>query len=157
MKWLSSLFGIRREPPVLTVLDPDFGKISFDGEDTGIWQTHDDIEDAVHRARYGFASIPGDRSGPSPGARAFLLEKKKELSELWRSCAPALAAECERWSASGLKGPVEEQFVLTSISIDEDYESSGAYQVGFESTGKFWVHVEVTVKDGKVASHTCDT
>jgi hypothetical protein len=157
MKWLSSLFGIKSSPSVPTLIDPDFGKISFDGEQTGIWQMHDDIEDVEHHARYGFSAIPGDRSGPYPKSRAFLLQKKKELAELWRICTPALEQECERWRAKGLKKPVEEQFVLSSISIDEDYESSGEYEVGFESEGKFWVYVAVTVKGGKIVSHTCDT
>ncbi len=76
---------------------------------------------------------------------------------MWRICTPALEEECERWSAKGLRKPVEKQFVLTSISIDEDYESSGAYEVGFESEGKFWIYVAVIVKDGKIESHTCDT
>ena len=157
MKWLTSLLGIKPRLPVRTLIDPDFGKISFDGEETGIWQTHDDIDDVEHHARYGFSSIPGDRSGPYPKSRAFLLQKKKELAELWRICTPALEEECERWSAKGLRKPVEKQFVLSSLSIDEDYESSGAFEVGFESEGKFWVYVAVTIKEGKIESHTCDT
>ena len=157
MKWLTSLLGITPSASVPTLIDPDFGKISFDGEQTGIWQTHDDIEDVAHHAEYGFSAIPGDRSGPYPKSRAFLLQKKKELAELWRICTPALEHECVRWSMKGLRKPVEQQFVLSSISIDEDYESSGAYEVGFESKGDFWVYVAVTVKDGKVQSHVCDT
>lgn len=157
MKWLTSLLGIKPSAPVPTLIDPDFGKISFEGEETGIWQTHDCIENVEHHARYGFASIPGDRSGPYAKSRAFLLQKTNELDELWRICAPALHQECERWSAKGLRKPVEEQFILTDVSIDEDYESSAAYEVGFESKGNFWVYVAVTVKDGKIESHTCDT
>lgn len=157
MKWLSSLLGIKPRPAVPTLIDPDFGKISFDGEQTGIWQTHDDVEDTEHHARYGFSAIPGDLSGPYPKSRAFLLQKKKELAELWRICTPALEQECERWTAKGFRKPVEVQFVLSSISIDEDFESSGAYEVGFESKGDFWLYFAVTVKNGKIESYTCDT
>jgi hypothetical protein len=158
MKWLSSLLGIKPRPPVPTLIDPDFGKISFDGEQTGIWQTHENaIEDIEHHTRFGHSSIPGDRSGPFAKSRAFLLGKKKQLADFWRICTPVLEAECERWSAKGLRKPVESQFVLTDISIDEDYESSGTYGVAFESKGKFWVCISVTIKDGRVVSHVCDT
>ena len=158
MKWLSSLFGIKPSSPVPTLIDPDFGKISYDGEDTGIWQTHENAnEDIEHHARYGFSAIPGDRSGPFAKSRTFLLGKKKELAEFWRICTPVLEEECERWRVKGLRKPVEKQFVLTDISIDEDYESSGMYGVAFESKGDFWICVSVTIKDGKVTSNVCDT
>lgn len=157
MKWLSSLFGSKQAPVVPTLIDPDFGKISFDGEATGIWQTHDDIEDLKHHARYGFSSIPGDRSGPFSKSRAFLLQKKMELPELWSICTPTLEEVCERWKAKGLRKPVVEQFFLSSISIDEDFESSGVLEVGFEAKGDFWVYALMTIKDGRVVSHVCDT
>lgn len=157
MKWLSSLFGIKPRSPVPTLVDVDFGKISFDGEQTGIWQSDDYVEDVENHARYSFPSIPGDCNGPYPRSRAFLLQKTRELPELWRICTPALEKACEQWSAMGLRKPVVEQFVLSSISIDEDYESSGEYEVGFDSKGKFWVWAFIVVKNGEVVSLTCDT
>src|SRR6266404_5882260 len=130
MKWLSSLLRLKRLDPPPTLIDPDFGKISFDGQARGIWQTHDDIEDLNNHAKYGFSSIPGDRGGPFPQSRTFLLQKTTELPELWRICTPALEEACERWKAKGLKKPVVGQFILSSISIDEDFESSGVWDVG---------------------------
>ena len=162
---LMMLGGCKRRPghpvdtsePVSPMIDPDFGKISFCGEVTGIWQTHHDIEDPEHHAKYGFGSIPGDRNGPSPSARAFLLQKKRELVELWRICTPALVEVCERWSAKGLAPPVTEQFLLAAIDIDEDFESSGCYEVGFDSAGRFGLYVAVRVRNDKVEGWTCDT
>ena len=147
----------RQTDPIPSLADPDFGKISFVGDEIGFWQTHDTIEDQENRARYGFSSIPGDHEGPFPKSRAFLLQKKKELPELWRICRSTLEEVCERWSFKGLRKPVMDQFVLTSIGIDEDFESSGVLEVGFESKGDFWVYALMTIQDGKVVSHVCDT
>ena len=139
------------------MVDPDFGSITYDGEDSGIWQTDAKIPVPELRAQYGFSAIPGDVDGPYPWARAFLLQKRQALSRLWELCTPALEQICDRWSAKGLRRPVLQQFVLTSISMSEDFQSSGQWDVGFESEGDFWLYAEVHLVGDRVEGHTCDT
>lgn len=45
-------------------VDPDFGPMTFDGLDSGIWQTDGEIDVPEHGARYCFSAIPGDPTGP---------------------------------------------------------------------------------------------
>ena len=139
------------------MMDPDFGPITYDGEASGIWQSDERTQAEEQHARYGFSAIPGDINGPYPWARSVLLKKRQELSLLWELCTPTLEQVCERWAAKGLRRPVLQQFVLTSISVSEDFQSSGEWDVGFESEGDFWVYVEVRLVGDKVEGHTCDT
>ena len=157
MSWLRSIFGSKGSGSAPKMVDPDFGPITYDGEASGIWQSDNGTQDEELRARYGFSAIPGDGNGPYPWARAFLLQKRQELPRLWELCTPTLEQVCDRWSAKGLRRPVLQQFVLTSISMREDFQSSGGWEVGFESEGDFWVYVEVRLVGNRVEGHTCDT
>lgn len=157
MSWFRSIFGAKGTGPAPKLVDPDFDAITYDGEASGIWQSDQDTQVEEQRARYGFSAIPGDLDGPYPWAREFLLKKKEDLSKLWELCTPALEQACDRWAAKGLRRPVLQQFVLTSISVSQDFPSSGEWDVGFESEGDFWVYVEVRLVGDKVEGHTCDT
>ena len=157
MKWFRSLFAGKAADPVLKIVDSDFGAITYDGEATGIWQTDGDVVDAAHHARYGFSAIPGDQRGPFGWSRVFLVQKKRELPRLWELCSTSLLEVCERWKAKGLRPPVQKQFVLTSISVAEDFQTSGAWDVGFQSEGDFWTFVEVRFVGDEVQGHTSDT
>ena len=157
MSWLRSIFGGKGAGPAPKIIDPDFGPITYDGEASGIWQSDERTQAEEHHARYGFSAIPGDTSGPYPWARSLLLKKRQELSRLWELCTPSLEQVCDRWATKGLRRPVLQQFVLTSISVSEDFQSSGKWDVGFESEGNFWVYVDVRLVGDKVEGHTCDT
>ena len=157
MSWLRSLFGWKEHAPVPDRVDPDFGPMTFDGVDSGIWQTDRDIDAPEHGARYGFSAIPGDATGPYPWARSFLMEKRQELPRLWELCTPALEEVCDRWGGKGLRRPVRQQFVLTSISVSDDFQTSGAWDVGFEAKGKFWVYACVRLVGDRIEGCTCDT
>ena len=155
MKWLKSIFAGR--PSVPSLQDSDFGRISYDGGDTGIWQTHDDIEIPENHAKLGFSSIPGTRDGPYPEARQFLLAKRKDLDSIWTKCEPTLLEVCTRWAFKGLRPPVRQQFQLTSLSMDEPIETPIKWSVGFESTGDFWTYVDITMEADAITGHSCDT
>ena len=157
MSWLHSIFGSKGDHPAPKMVDPDFGPITYDGEASGFWQSDQDACVEQHRANYGFSAIPGDANGPYPWSRAILLQRRQELPRLWELCTPALEQVCDRWSAKGLRRPVLQQFVLTSISMSDDFQSSGQWYVGFESEGDFWVYVEVRLVGDRVEGHTCDT
>ncbi|HYC70730.1 MAG TPA: hypothetical protein VEB66_05955 [Opitutaceae bacterium] len=157
MKWLRSLFGRQAPEPLVKWNDPDFGPITFDGDDTAIWQSDDGARFEGPNARYGFSAIPGDQDGPFPWARTFLVRKKQEIPALWALCTPSLEAACERWKAKGLRPPVENQFTLNSLSLEGDFASSGKREVGFEARGDFWMYVAVRVVGDRVEGFTCHT
>ena len=159
LKWLAKL--VRPHSPALTMTDPDFGKISFlpnsRSAATGIWQMHSDWAHPREFARVGCSSIPGTTVGPYPEARAFLLRKRRELPALWALCSPVLDQVRARWPKLPKGVPLKACFVLTSLGLDEPIAEPPSWSVGFESSGDFWVYVEVEILGDRVIGHVCDT
>ncbi|MGE0754911.1 MAG: hypothetical protein AB7L92_07090, partial [Alphaproteobacteria bacterium] len=135
-----SFFKNLRSPKVMPQDDPDFGKISYYGEETGIWQTHSIIEDPGNHAKYSFTAIPGDHKGPFAESRSFLLRKNANLPALWSLCTPTLEEVCDQFKDSGLKKPVTETFLLADIALEDPFENSGQWSVGFETKTDFWLY-----------------
>ena len=61
------------------------------------------------------------------------MEKRQDLPRLWELCTPSLEEVCDRWGGKGLRRPVRQQFLLKSISVSDDFQTSGAWDVGFEA------------------------
>lgn len=47
--------------------------------------------------------------------------------------------------------------MLTSISVSEDFQTSGEWDVGFEARGNFWVYACVRLVGDRIEGCTCDT
>jgi hypothetical protein len=156
--WLLGRGRSKRKPGVL--IDPDFGRISFDadgrGAPRGIWQMHDDWPSARPSEKLSCNSIPGTVDGPDPEARGFLLAKKGATADLWIRCAPTLEEVRERWPRLEKSGPLESTFCLSSVGLDEPITDPPRWSVGFESYG-FWVYVEISFVGEKVVGYVCDT
>ncbi len=157
--WIRRLFD--SPDPMPRLVDPDFGEMSFfpssRGSDVGIWQMHGTWLDTAGFAKVGCSGIPGTSDGPFPEARAFLLQKRRELPAIWGLCSVSLEQARARWPSFPRDSLLHECFLLTSLSMDQPMTTPPSWNVGFESTGKFWVYVDVRVLGAAVVGYSCDT
>jgi hypothetical protein len=158
LEWMKRLFS-RGYPP--TIIDPDFGKISFESESDdhsrGYWQMHDDWDLGEGAHEVGCNSIPGNGTGPSEAARRFLLAKKASIEEIWRLCTPTLEEERRRWKGIPTEGALRAVYRLSSIGLDEPITATPTWSAGFETTGDFWCYMECQIEGNRVLGHHTDT
>jgi hypothetical protein len=157
--WIRRAFGT--EESVLSVLDADFGAISFDENPeragVGIWQMHEKWELPDARARLRCNSIPGTKDGPYEQSRGFLLEKKAAVESLWDLCGGVLSDVRKEWYPEKADRPLKELFILSSLGLEEPILDPPKWSVGFEGTASPWLYVEVSFEGATVLGHSCDT
>ncbi|MFH2045297.1 MAG: hypothetical protein ABIK92_09135 [Pseudomonadota bacterium] len=141
------------------IIDPKFGEITYDGEETGIWQTDHDIDIPEHKARLGFSSIPGTPEGPYPEAKKFLLSKKHDLEKIWNSCEETLRVVCKERKYLDPELPVRDQFELTGLSLDHEHWKNDPkhWEVCFEPTTKASLWVFIGFVGDEIEYQTCDS
>lgn len=146
-------------PIISKMTDPDFGKITYDGEDTGIWQSDDDIQMPEHKASLGFSSIPGTQEGPYPEAKKFLLSKKNDLDNIWNLCEETLRGVCKERKHLDPELPIRDQFQLTGLSLDHEHwkEDPKHWEVCFEPTTNARIWVFIGFVGDEIEYQTCDS
>lgn len=138
----------------LRLQDPDFGQIRF-FPDAGNWIMENDWLVSFQPQGISCVAIPGDRSGPTPDARAFLLSKRSEHEQIWSLCEPFVRECMSGWDAfNGI--PPRDAFFLSCINKDGD--SPNGWEVCFETReGLKWVYFCLQIEGDEVVSNTVTT
>ena len=146
--------------PSLAMDDPDFGRIQFDaiGEsEFGMWQMDDDWEIPEAWAKVACCSIPGDKSGPYPEARSFLISKRHSLNDVWRIVELHLEAMRAKWRPDTGSTPLTEVFYLSALSMDHPFTSPPTWEVSFEPRDGFWIFASFQFQGDTFIDSSCDT
>jgi hypothetical protein len=129
IRFLRRLFS--RRPP-LQMHDPDFGTIRFWPEENceGWWSRDDRWSVPFQAETLCCPGIPGDTSGPSPEARAFLLARREQHEAIWAMAEPAVRELMEGWHSFDGVAP-RDAFFISALSKDDS--TGDGWEVCFES------------------------
>lgn len=148
LKRILSSFG-----PPTRQQDADFGQITYDSD--GYWCMDGDWQVPFQNEGISCAAIPGDKSGPRPEARAFLLSKKSKHEDIWALCEPFVLECMSGWDAfQGLEP--RDVFFISSINMDGELD--GGWEICFETRkGMKWVYFCLQIEADDVVSNTVTT
>jgi hypothetical protein len=149
--WATRLFAKPAPVPPVRMNDPDFGPIAWDAQFVN-WTMEDTWALASQPEPVRCIEIPGGRDGPSPAARAFLLDLKARPERAW-ACADAtlLAVMAERPRLRG-QSP-RDVFHIEFLGMDG--EAGPEWAVGLEARdADEWLEIHLDLVGDAVVRKT---
>src|SRR5262245_41123145 len=120
------------KPPRLD--DPDFGRLTFmyisNAPEKSYWEAEWRFLPVGYEVSI---ALPGDKSGPAPGAKAFYFSRAAEFERILALVRPGLDAVCRQWLGRPLAEDMWNDVKLAGFSVDDLGETPLSWDVAFET------------------------
>jgi len=146
-------FGVAR------VDDPDFGALRFiyirKSPESSYWEGDWTFPPAGHAVSI---NLPGDKTGPTPEARAFMLSRVGEFEQIVNVVRPRLEAVWERWFARPLGHHIWIEAKLAGFGVENPTAAPVLWEVSFETIGlKPWLGITIPMVGASPQEAVVDT